>query len=310
MFGMLYPTLRIDGGKKDIPAGEINLLDAIGGPGTVLIEPGNAVIFRKLNEASDVSITQAYFMEPFEEIGSIASLEDQEGLLDNVMSVTRDGIRVRLRDVHFRYRIVPMIVDGRMINRTLESPYPYSEEAMRSMAYNLSINADGPDPWSAAVHRMVRAAITDYIMQNTIDHLTAPQTGTDSPRAGMRIELFSENRQATLRNLGAELVWIDVGHIDIEAEEVDQQRIETWASAWVGDAKKARAYSDAIRLAYTEMARGEAQAEMILAIANAFEGIDLTTSSKENLRKLIMVRTAQILDALHDNSRNSENQNG
>jgi hypothetical protein len=101
-----------------------------------------------------------------------------------------------------------------------------------------------------------------------------------------------------------------VGHIDIEAEEVDQQRIESWASDWVGDAKKARAYSDAIRLAYTEMARGEAQAEMILAIANAFEGVDLTNSSKENLRKLIMVRTAQILDALRDNNRNSENQNG
>jgi hypothetical protein len=310
MFGVRYPTLRIDGGKKDIPAGEINLLDAIGGPGTVLIEPGNAVIFRKLNEASDVSITQAYFMEPFEEIGSIASLEDQEGLLDNVMAVTRDGIRVRLRDVHFRYRIVPMIVDGRMINRTLESPYPYSEEAMRSMAYNLSINADGPDPWSAAVHRTVRSAITDYIMQNTIDYLTAPQTGSDSPREGMRIELFSERRQASLRDMGAELVWIDVGHIDIDAEEVDQQRIEIWASDWVGNAKIERAYSDAKRLAYTEMARGEAQAEMILAIANAFEGIDLTTSSKENLRALILVRTAQILDAIRDNHRNSENQNG
>jgi hypothetical protein len=141
--------------EMDIPAGETNLLDAIGGPGTVLIEPGNAVIFRKLNEASDISITQAYFLEPFEKIGSIASLEDQEGSLDDVRTVSRDGIRVRLWDVHFRYRIVPMVVDGRMINRTLDSPYPYSEEAMRSMAYNLSINADGPDPWSAAVHRNV-----------------------------------------------------------------------------------------------------------------------------------------------------------
>jgi hypothetical protein len=310
MFGINYPTLRIDGGKMDIPAGETNILDAIGGPGTVLIEPGNAVIFRKLNEASDVSITQAYFMEPFEKIGSIASLEDQQGLLDDVMTVSRDGIRVRLRDVHFRYRIVPMVVDGRMINRTLESPYPYSEEAMRNMAYNLSINQNGPDPWSAAVHRSVRSAITDYINQNTIDYLTAPRTDGESPREGLRIELFSERRQASLRNMGAELVWIDVGHIDIMADEVDKQRVEAWASDWVGDAKKARAYSDALRLAYTEVARGEAQAEMILAIATALEDIDLTTSSRENLRALILVRTAQILDAMRDNDFNQENPNG
>jgi hypothetical protein len=310
MFGINYPTLRIDGGKMDIPAGETNLLDAIGGPGTILIEPGNAVIFRKLNEASEVSITQAYFMEPFEKIGSIASLEDQQGLLDDVMTVSRDGIRVRLRDVHFRYRIVPMVVDGRMITRTLDSPYPYSEEAMRSMAYNLSINQDGPDPWSAAVHRSVRSAITDYINKNTIDYLTAPRTDGESPREGLRIELFSEGRQAALRNMGAELVWIDVGHIDIESDEVDQLRVEAWASDWMGDAKKARAYSDALRLAYTEVARGEAQAEMILAIANALDGIDLTTSSKENLRALILVRTAQILDAMRDNDINQEERDG
>jgi hypothetical protein len=306
MFGTRYPTLRIDGGRMDIPSGETNLLEVIGGPGTVLIEPGNAAIFRKLNEASDISITQAYFLEPFEKIGSIASLEDQEGSLDDVQAVTRDGIRVRLCDVHFRYRIVPMVVDGRMINRTLESPYPYSEEAMRSMAYNLSINADGPDPWSAAVHRNVRGALTDYILRHTIDFLTAPRTGGQSPREGMRVELFSDNQQTALRNLGAELVWIDVGHIDILADEVDQQRVQAWASDWIGDNKKARAYADALRLAYAEVARGEAQAEMILAIANAVESVDLDASSKEHLQALILVRTAQILDAWRDNGLDTE----
>jgi len=310
MFGTRYPTLRIDGGRKDILAGETNLLDVIGGPGTVLIEPGNAVIFRKLNEASEISITQAYFMEPFEKIGSIASLEDQEGFVDDVQTVTRDGIRVRLRDVHFRYRIVPMVVDGRMINRTLESPYPYSEEAMRNMAYNLSINADGPDPWSAAVHRNVTGVITEYIMNNTIDFLTAPRSDSNSPRKGLRLELFSEQKQAALRDMGAELVWIDVGHIDIIAEEVDQLRVQAWASDWVGDNKKARAYADAIRLAYTEVARGEAQAELIMGIANAIENINLTTSSKDNLRSLILMRTAQILDAMRDNNLGSESKDG
>jgi hypothetical protein len=310
MFSIRYPTLRIDGGKMDIPAGVTNPMEVIGGPGTVLIEPGNAVIFRKLNEASDISITQAYFLEPFEKIGSIASLEDQEGLLDDVLTVTRDGIRVKLRDVHFRYRIVPMEVDGRIINRSLESPYPYSEDAMRSMAYNLSINADGPDPWSAAVHRAVKSAITDYIMRNSIDYLTAPRTDTESPREGMRIELFSERRQASLREMGAELVWIDVGHIDIVGDEVDQQRVQAWASDFIGNTKLAQAFAEAKHLAYTDYARGEAQAEMILAITEGLAGVDLTTSTKENLRALILMKTAQVLDAMRDNNANPENKHG
>lgn len=306
MIGFFSPELRIDGGRKDIPSSAATLLDVIGGPGTVLIEQGNAVIFRKLNEVSDISITQAYFMGPFEKIGSIASLEDQEGLLDDVLTATRDGIRVRLTDVHFRYRIVPMVVDGRMISPSLDSPFPYSEEALRNMAYNLNINATGPDSWPAAVHRFVRAAITDYINSHSIDHLTAPRGDTDSPREGLRIDLFSEQRQEILRYVGAELVWIDVGHIDIIPEQVDDLRVQTWASDWIGDNKKAYAYADAIRLAYTEIARGEAQAEMILAIANALDKINLAASSKENLRSLLLLRTAQILDAMRDNNQAAE----
>ena len=90
-------------------------------------------------------------------------------------AMTRDGIRVRVRNLNYRFRILPEMKDGKPVQRTLETPYPYSEEAMQNMTYNLSVTPAGLDPWPAAVRRMVVGRITDYIATNNLDFLTAPR---------------------------------------------------------------------------------------------------------------------------------------
>ncbi|MCJ7623331.1 MAG: hypothetical protein MUO76_07490, partial [Anaerolineaceae bacterium] len=42
MFGIMYPRLLIDKGKKQLEEGQFNQLDVIGGPGYVIVQPGNA----------------------------------------------------------------------------------------------------------------------------------------------------------------------------------------------------------------------------------------------------------------------------
>ena len=112
MFAVRYPTLTVDGGKKQIKADEVNLLDVIGGPGYALIQPGNAVLFRTLRQPSQTSITSSYFMSPFETIGQIVNLDDQHGYVEEATTITRDGIRVILRDINFRFRIFPEMRNG------------------------------------------------------------------------------------------------------------------------------------------------------------------------------------------------------
>ena len=305
MFGFRYPDIIIDGGRRQVPPDTTNLLDSIGGPGFVMIQPGSAVVFKKLTATSLASVTRSYFLAPFETIAQIASLEDQHGFLESVQAMTRDGIRVNVRNLHYRFRILPEMKEGKPVQRSLEKPYPYSEEAMQNMTYNLSVTPAGLDPWPTAVRRMVVGRITDYISTNKLDFLTAPREESEDPRGSLRNAIFANDLRARLATIGAELQWIDVGHIEIENTDVDSVRVDMWAAEWMGNAKVARAFGEARLLAYQELGRAEAQAELIISITQAMEGIPISGDSVQSLQRILMARTAQLLDALRPDGETS-----
>ena len=299
LFGVDYPHITIDGGEVVIHKDEVNVLDVIGGPGFAVIQPGNAVLFRSLRRPSRAGMTRSYFMAPFEVIGQVASLDDQHGFKDKLTTMTKDGIQVTLCDVHFRFRIMPIEKNGRLVDRSLENPYPYSEEALSSMAYNLSVEAKGLESWHEAVKRMVvGGGITEYINSHTIEHLTAPFQNGQDPHGTLQDELFSPAAAARFKNLGAELLWVDVGHIEIVDEEVDKTRLDLWAADWIGSADVARAYGDAKRQAYQELGRAEAQAEIIIGITQSLEQVEFNEDPAQTLRKMLLLRTAEVLEAM------------
>jgi len=303
MFGADYPSMVIDGGRRQVPPDTTHLLDAIGGPGFVMIQPGSAVVFKKLRSASRASVTRSYFLAPFETIAQIANLEDQHGYIESLQSMTRDGIKVVVRNLNYRFRILPEMKDGKPVQRSLEKPYPYSEEAMQNMTYNLSVAVDGLEPWPEAVRRMVEGRIKEYIVTNNLDYLTAPREEGQDPRGSLRDAVLSGDLRARLASIGAELQWIDVGHFDIEDNKVDSVRVDMWAAEWLGNAKVARAVGEARLQAYQELGRAEAQAELIVSITQAMEGIPISGDSVQSIKNILMARTAQLLDALKPETR-------
>jgi len=300
MFAVRYPTLTVDGGKKQTKADEVNLLDAIGGPGYALIQPGNAVLFRTLRQPSQTSITSSYFMSPFETIGSIVNLDDQHVNVEEATTITRDGIRVILRDINLRFRILPEMRTGRPIMRSLENPFPFSQDAMQTMAYNLAVMADGQDPWRMAVQRAVVGSISEFINGVDIDFLTAPKAEGVDPRGRIRNALTDVNIGA-LRRLGAELIWVDIGHFDIEPPEVDLKRVNSWAAQWENRVKQDLAEAEGIRDAYLEVGQEVRQAALINAIVRSLGQANVDVNDPERWRALILSRTAQILDTLRKN---------
>jgi len=298
MFTVSYPTLKIDRGVKQIKENEVNLIDRVGGPGFVSIEPGSAAIFRHLREPGPSLIATTHFMAPFETIAQTVDLDEQQGESDEIRTVTRDGIVVVLRDVHVRYRIKHDDRNGIPVQRSLAKPYPLDENALPNMLFNLSVQNDGNvDDWKLAVERAITGAIAENITSRTIDFLTAPRDGIINPRVVLSNQLMNSMRQR-LGDLGAELLWADVGHIDIDQELVDEQRTSLWASDWVGDTTASRAYTEAIRQAYQELGRAQAQAEIIMSIADALNNANLPDNNVENVRRLFLARTAQVLDSL------------
>jgi hypothetical protein len=310
MFGTNYPVLVIDKGTPKIKKNEVNLIDKIGGPGFVMIEPGNAVMFRKLHGPTEAKVCEVHFLAPFEVVAQAVNLDDQDGYKEEVTGMTRDGIRVIIKDIHFRYRVKQESEKpGEPAHRCLNNPYPFSEKAIQDMTFGLVVEKNGVENWRKAIDRKVVGFITDFITDKKLDYLTAPRSNDLHPRQEMQQELFTDMAKKSFAEIGAELLWIDVGHIEIEDESVDELRTTLWSAEWAGDANIARAYGDAVRQAYQELGRAEAQSNLIVSIAGALSEAEVKGESKDNVRKILITRTAQILDAMSKNSRDGEGKN-
>ena len=97
MTGFLGFILIVDEGEIKTEKGKTNPLQTVGGPGTVIIRPGNVVQFRQLRELTQASTALNYYLSDFERIELPVSLEDQFGEIESSRFETKDGIRVDSR---------------------------------------------------------------------------------------------------------------------------------------------------------------------------------------------------------------------
>ena len=299
LFARGYPFLFISEGKKVIRTGEINTLAEIGGPGYVRISPGNAVLFERLTHPSNVRTEGWHFIPRFETIKEIVDLNDQQGHIEKIPAMSKDGILVSVQDVFFRYRLWGGRRLGGPTGRSTVHPYPYSIRAVRNYAYNRAMRHDGLTSWNSAIQLIIEGIIQDYIRGNTIDAVTAPPSTAGDPRGDMRKQYIAATTRARIKDVGAQLLWFDMGHIMIENPEVERQRIDTWQADWVGDAEVIRSYGESQRQALQELARAEAQAEILMAIIHSMDKLDLFKADQQaNLKKIFLVRTAQVIESM------------
>jgi hypothetical protein len=310
--GIGYPKLVISEGQKKVSRGKVNRLELIGGPGYITIRPGNAILTERLHNPAGVYSAGTFFALRFEMIVTTLNLDDQHGIVSLVPSVTKDGIAVTVRDIQFRYRVWSgQRVTNTTAGRNPTNPYPYTIQAVRNMTYNRSVTVDGLTPWHDAVKGVIVGSITEYIAKHKLDQITAPRyVEGDDPRREIGNQLQTPTVRDKLKDVGAQLLWYDIGHFDVDNKAVSEQRVNTWKAGWIGNAKVTRAYGDAQRIAYQEIGRAEAQAEVLMSIAHAFDDIDLAKEQKDrNIRNIVLMRTAQVLETLSSTSDNERTSN-
>jgi hypothetical protein len=313
IFGLpQYERLRIENGAKQLAAGAENTLDKIGGPGYVIIAPGNVVLFERLTGPAAVRAAGTHFVSRFERIAAIVNLDEQIGQSSH-KATTREGIPVEARNASYRFRLLPGKRFSGPAGRAMINPYPFSTKAVVDMAYNRNVRGDGLMSWGDAVKNAIDTAITAYISGTTLDKLISPSLISgdlgDVTREIVQKSLYSSGTRTSFRNLGAELLFCDIGHFAINdtkiEETVKSQRTNTWKARWIGVANKTRSDADAQRHAFQDLARAEVQAEMLVSIAHALEdaGLNKDGSTLDNLDNIILMRTAQIIEAISDQGR-------
>jgi len=79
---------------------------------------------------------------------------------------------------------------------------------------------------------------------------------------------------------------------------VDDKRADLWASEWISATTVAKASTESIPQAYQELGRAQAQAELILSIADSLRTASIDGAPRDNIRRLLLARTAQMLDRI------------
>ncbi len=307
LFGAGYPTYEIKDGIKKNPKGDMNWLDLVGGPCILKIEADHAVLVESLHSAPLVYREGTYLLKPFDILRAILYLKDCKEKIEEVVAITKDGIRVAVRDIQFGYGIAT----DQEIRQRIGSEHPvlrYSEDlALKAFVYYRPVSeSDGPqvetrESFAAAVAGKIRFVVQNYINSNQVDPIIAPRYHEKEPRQEIETSLLPSEKQRRFAEIGAKLLWVDIGYFDIPDENVEKQRLQTWKSGWVGKAKVIRAYGEAHQLANQELGRAEAQAEMLNGILHALREIGLSDDKAErekNLKKVILVKTAQMLESM------------
>ena len=297
IFGIRYPTLKIVDGRRNLHVGELNLVDQVGGPGYLDIQPGSAVVLESLTRPTNVYGAGLHFVTRLERIREVISLAEQQDKIASLRINTLDGIPVTVQDIQYRYRLRGGRRPGQAEPQSAGNPYPILNSAAREMAYRRNSNAAGVLPWAQMVRNGAEGAIQGYVRPARLDEIATPAPDRPDPRA----EISRQAQQATARSIrgnGAELVWMDIGHLEPLPDDVRERQAAAWGEPWKGQATLNRAEADAERLRLQELGRAEAQAEMLVNLVGALGALDLSGNPRENLRNLIILRTAQILEAM------------
>ncbi len=135
----------------------------IGGPGKVLINLENAVVFEKINGKPRVegpTVNKLVELDSFERIRKIIDLRDQTATLD-ISTRTLDGIPIEIKDIRI---IFSVLRNARNHNR--DNPYTFREDAI----YWLVFNQDS-GPWSTSLINLVRTELTEFINHHLLSEL-------------------------------------------------------------------------------------------------------------------------------------------
>ena len=133
------------------------MVEKIGGPAYLDIGPGSAVLTETLSGPANVfGQGKKYFMPNHERISEIVDLREQEGAISDLTATTRDGIKVKVENIKFNYRIWDSRWDSLYKDQTVpRNPYPYSKQAIHTYAYNrvVQLKEDKPQltSWFEAV---------------------------------------------------------------------------------------------------------------------------------------------------------------
>jgi regulator of protease activity HflC (stomatin/prohibitin superfamily) len=299
MLGMtgLGPLMIVREGH--IAVGEGTLYDRVGGRGLLIVYNDSAVVMERGGQLVRVAGPSLGFLKPFERIWEIVDLRHQRWPF-TVDAMTKEGIPVsceaditfkiddRYIDVEGNERTKPPVktttptitdeaIAAELADAGITEPLPYTDEAVFNAATSTWVRIHQPDHeeqlrrWTGRVMiGEVEGILRNIIARYQLDWLMRPHIeGGPHSREQIRRQLQDSLRKALPvgNKLGARILQVELGQIRVK-DEIARQWVEAWQAGWEQKAVEGRAEGEA-KLVELEAAQVQAQAEMVIALAEA-----------------------------------------
>jgi regulator of protease activity HflC (stomatin/prohibitin superfamily) len=292
LFGMssFRPYLIIQDGKR--PDDKEPLM-RMGGPGSLVVYKDSAIVLEKAGKLTRVVKPGFGKLEDFERVWDVIDLRPHRWVYD-VSAMSKDGISVTCQaDVTFQ------IDDGGQAPSEKE-PFPATEQAIfyaatRKWMREPTREDDQMFDWARrAIIGMTEGALRSILAGYLLDQILGPaESDLDIGHHRKRIkEVLEENLRTQFSNVGAKVISVELGDIKVE-DKIVQQQIEAWQAFWQKWARERKAEGEAARLQAVEAAKAQAQADMIVAITQAFQS--LTETGAIIPSQLVLLRMFEVL---------------
>jgi len=282
-----------------IKANDDHVLMRIGGPGSIVTHFDSAVVLERGSHPTRIvgpgKIGTA-LLSPFEKVYAVIDVRPMRWSYP-VKGLSKEGIPVTLYvDVEFQ-------IDTGDRRSTDDTPYPARDEAIFRAAvcqWMRDPEAGEDDQYFDWARRViigetegtVRTILAHFPLDALVGLTSSSTSSTDHPREDIQRKLEKKLRESTPA-LGVQINRVRLGKFEV-GDKVANQWIEAWRNEWqhwaIGQEKAGEATRERLR----EIARAQAQVDMITAVAGAIR--QSTTRGTCIPSQLLVMRLIEVFD--------------
>jgi regulator of protease activity HflC (stomatin/prohibitin superfamily) len=262
----------------------------MGGPGRVIVDKGDVAVTELNGRFHRLLPTGMHSLARFEQVRTVLDLRSQEREQAGTGLVTRDGIELKT-DVGVTFRIIPGTEPS-----TKSRPFPFDRDAVRRAAYAETVLIDGAiSTWESVALGIAVDRLQQAVAGYRLDELINPDNPSANPHVALKSEV-EEQARPLAQQAGIEILQIRLGRLEAP-EPVTNQRIRYWQAFWEKERRISEADGTAAAMVEVEMARAEAESEMLHAIVEGINRAQLE-NQQTGTRELVAFRLIEILEKL------------
>jgi len=265
VLGINKGTWLVKNGTAEVLNQPAGALARFGGPGTLIVQEGHAVVLERSGRLSRVVGCGLKWLQPFERVSMVIPLWTRTEHIVAPQVATKDKVLLEKFEFWAFHKPDP----GPEGEQIANGQYAYNEKIILERIWSTS----GKD-WREAIKQVGETAIREVAGRYSLSQIVPL---VDPTRTEFKEALVAQMNRVTQNLMGVKVVAVDIGEIKAPAD-AEKRLLDRWLADWDNKIAKlqkqttiTKGEATAAALNAQETARARAQMQMINTITQALE---------------------------------------